>query len=283
MPMPARINYCLLMVPIFFLYTANVALAQDDSTAASNMANSAETGIPQAKQGLDLTLGGGIAYRPTYEGSDHYMLSPVPYVHITYNDMITFDDKALNAYWHQDNLRIGAGITYSGGRRDTKGNGIFSEGDDRLSGMGDINPALGMRVFASYDFQPVILGASITKFTGGDNSGVLTDASLSAPLKMMEQLILTPHIKVTWANQSYMQTFFGISDAQAASSGFQQFNAGSGLKDVSAGINARYMLDRHWFISGGAGVKQLTGDAASSPITFSSTEIIGMAMLGYHF
>ncbi|MGH8211149.1 MAG: MipA/OmpV family protein, partial [Steroidobacteraceae bacterium] len=41
--------------------------------------------------------------------------------------------------------------------------------------------------------------------------------------------------------------------------------------------------DQHWFVGASANVKQLMGDAASSPITFSKTSGTFMFMAGYHF
>jgi outer membrane scaffolding protein for murein synthesis (MipA/OmpV family) len=80
-----------------------------------------------------------------------------------------------------------------------------------------------------------------------------------------------------------MQTFFGVTPTQSADSRFSQFSAGSGFKDVGAGINANYRFDEHWFIGANADVKELTGDAAKSPISYSNTEGTFMTMVGYHF
>jgi outer membrane protein len=253
--------------------TAAISAADDVGTKASSSAN----------RDWDVTVGGGIAVRPTYEGSNRYMVSPVPFVKITYDDMVSLGNGGLNAYWHHDKFRIGGGLTYNGGRKDNSGNGVFNEGDDRLNGLGNVSGALGLKAFASYDLKPVNFSASITKFVGSDNDGLLVDVGASLPYKLTDHITLTPHVGATWANDSYMQTFFGVTPVQSANSGFSQFNAGSGFKDVGAGINTRYQVDEHWFIGANADVKELTGDAAKSPISFSSTEATFMTMVGYHF
>ena len=127
------------------------------------------------------------------------------------------------------------------------------------------------------------ISGSVTKFTGNDNDGVLVDFGASMPYKATDKLKITPHIGTTWADKSYMQTFFGVTATQAANSRFSQFNASSGFKDVGAGVNADYRIDKHWFIGASADIKELTGDAAKSPITFSSTEGTFRTILGYHF
>ena len=84
----------------------------------------------------DLTLGGGAAVRPTYEGSDHYIASPVPFVNVIWRDTISLGVDGLSAYWRYENLRVGGGLTYATGRYQSSG--IFQQGDGRLAGMGDI-------------------------------------------------------------------------------------------------------------------------------------------------
>jgi outer membrane scaffolding protein for murein synthesis (MipA/OmpV family) len=231
----------------------------------------------------DVTVGAGASVRPTFEGSNRSMVSPLPYLDVTYDDMISLGIKGLNAYWHQDDIRVGGGVTFDGGRKDSKGNGIFNEGDDRLKGLGNIDSSVGFRGFASYDLGLFNVGASVTKFTGSQNDGVLVDFGAELPYKVTDKLMVITHIGATWADDSYMKTFFGVTPAQAAHSRFRKFSAGSGLKDVGAGVNARYNFDKHWFAGAIADVKELTGDASKSPISYSDTNESFLVFVGYHF
>ncbi len=61
------------------------------------------------------------------------------------------------------------------------------------------------------------------------------------------------------------------------------FNAGTEVKDVTAGLNATYLLDRHWFLMTNAGVKLLLGDAEKSSITNASSSLVFGTIVGYHF
>jgi outer membrane scaffolding protein for murein synthesis (MipA/OmpV family) len=253
-----------------------------ETTAATN---GTETKFPRL---WDVTLGGGVAVRPTYEGSDRYRVAPVPFVNITYDDMISLGVNGLSAYWHRHNFRVGGGLTYSGGRKDSESNGIFDQGDNRLKGLGDINAALGLKAFAAYNLGLLEFNGSVTKFVSGNNgaganNGTLVNLGIARLIKLTSQFTVTPHIGTAWANHNYMQTFFGITPVQATNSSFSRFAAHSGFKDVEAGINANYRFDQHWFVGANADVKELTGDAAKSPISFSDTQVIFMTMAGYHF
>ncbi len=268
-----------------------MAAAQETSGAEMSSVKSmidpmggAGTDMPDyGKKTWDITVGGGAAVRPTFEGSDRSRVSPLPYIDVTYDDMISLGVNGLNAYWHNNNIRVGGGVTFDGGRKDSKGNGIFNEGDDRLKGLGNIDSAVGFKGFASYDFGLFNVGASVTKFTGTQNDGLLVDFGAELPYKVTDKLMVITHIGATWADDSYMKTFFGVTPVQAAHSRFKKFSAGAGLKDVGAGVNVRYQFNEHWFAGAIADVKELNGDASKSPISFSDTNESFLAFVGYHF
>ncbi|MBB6249918.1 MipA/OmpV family protein [Nitrospirillum iridis] len=240
---------------------------------------------PMARQTplWDITVGGGVALRPTFEGSDRYQASPVPLFTVRYDDMIAVGPEGLSAYWHQGNFRVGAALTFDPGRDDSKGNGIFNTGDDRLKGLGNIDSSAGIKVFGAYQLGRVSLDAAVTKYTGDQNDGIVLTTGMGLPLKLADRLMLTPHLGATWANDSYMQTYFGVTPAQAAKSRFTAFNAGSGFKDVSAGVLAVYRFDEHWFVTGDVTGKRLLGDAADSPITYAATSVRAFTAVGYRF
>ncbi|HEY2008931.1 MAG TPA: MipA/OmpV family protein [Rhizomicrobium sp.] len=230
----------------------------------------------------DITLGAGAVMRPTFEGSDRYLVSPIPFVQVTWDDMVSLGVGGLSAYWHHDHFKIGAGLTFDQGR-DIKKPNIFGEGDDRLKGLGKIGTALGVRGFASYQLGPVNFDVSATKFTGSPNNGVLVNFGAQAPFKIASKLMVAPHINTTWANQNYMETFFGVTPIQSRASLFPQYAAGAGVKDVMGGVNVIYHFNPHWYVAGDASVTQFLDSAAKSPVSFSNTNVMVATMVGYHF
>jgi len=252
------------------------------SLAVSATAQAQEGGAP-AKDGWDVTAGAGVGVRPTYEGSDERRTTALPFVQATYDDMVSLGVDGLNVYWHQDHFRFGAGLSYDSGRKDHKAGGIIDSGDDRLRGMGNISGAAGLKLFGAYNFGRLNVTGAVTKFDGSDNKGLIADVGADLPFKITDKLMVTAHAGATWANQDYMQTFFGVTPTQAADSGFREFTPKAGLKDVEAGVKAVYRLDQHWFVSANLGVRRLEGDAASSPTSFSKNEPAFITVLGYHF
>jgi outer membrane protein len=239
--------------------------------------------INQKPADWDINLAAGVAMLPTFNGSNRYRATPIPLVIIRWRDMVSLGADGFNLYWHHDNFRIGGGVSYDGGRLDHETNGILAGGDNRLKGLGDIDGSLGARGFVSYKLGPAYLDASATKYIGPDNKGVVVSLSAAAPLSLTAQLVIRPHVGVTWASANYMQTFFGVTAAQSSASMFPQFGAGAGVENLNGGLTVVYMLSPHWFLGADASVTQYVGNAADSPITISNTNGTIGTVVGYHF
>lgn len=264
------------------LMPADARAQQSGSTVVAP----AGTRLPEVSSSAtvwNVNIGAGMALRPTYEGSNRYRVSPVPYVNITYDDMISLSAGGLSAYWHHDGLRIGGGLTVEGGRKDHRTNEPFSEGDDRLRGLGDIDAAAGVGVFVSDELGFMVLRGSVTKLTHGVDNGVFAKFGVSIAYRISGRLMMSPHMTVTWANRNYMQAYFGVTPAQAADSEFPEFNANSGFDDATAGISAVYSFPGRWSVIADATMDKLTGDASKSPITFSHDNAHFAVIAAYHF
>lgn len=270
--------------PIFALSSAAIVALLLLPNHAMAQSGGPVGGGPATGKQWDVMLGAGMMLRPTFEGSDRYKISPLPLVSVTYGDFISLGSNGLTAYWRRGDLQIGGGLTYSGGR-DDKDSSIFGSGDKRLAGMGDIDGALGVRGFATYNLRPVVLSGSVTKFTGkkDQNDGLLVEFGASVPVRVTDKLTLSPNVGVTWADDNYMQTFFGVTSQQASRTRFARFNAGSGVKDVSVGVSANYRFDQNWFAGASATLKQLTGDAAKSGLSYSDSQGVFLLTAGYRF
>ncbi|MFY9509638.1 MAG: MipA/OmpV family protein, partial [Rubrivivax sp.] len=88
---------------------------------------------------------------------------------------------------------------------------------------------------------------------------------------------------VTMADSNYMQTFFGVSDAQAATSGYAPHRAGAGVRDTRLGAMLLYVPAQHWAIAGGLNFSQLNGDARTSPLTRERSSVGAVATVGFAF
>jgi len=234
----------------------------------------------EATKEWDITLGAAVASRPSFEGSDRSIVRALPFVAVRWRDTISLGEGGLSVTAHLKNFRFGGGLTVDGGRKDHSTGGIFESGDDRLKGLGTIRASPGFRAFASTRLSLFNFEISAVKSL---NHGVTGTLGLSSALPLGKKLFLMPHVRATWADGQYMQTYFGVTPAQASASIFPRFNAGSGFKDVRAGANLIWRINNHWFIGTDVGVTRLLGDAALSPISIRDTNVTVMGMTGYRF
>ena len=244
----------------------------------------------EGKSDWDAVLGLGAVAAPVYEGSTHYLAIPIPMLVISWRNTVSLGIEGLSIFHKTGGLRYGAGLTYDTGRKDN-GKNVFgmSSGDHRLEGMGTINSAVGLKAFASYDLHlwenipTVVLDASVTKLFGSNNDGVLVQGGLSMPYQLNQNWRLTPKIGTTWANDRYMNEYFGVTPEQSARSRFPSYQAKAGMKDASIGLNATYSIGKNWFVSGDVRVKKLLGAADSSPVSATDLNASFVTLVGYHF
>ncbi|MFA7061374.1 MAG: MipA/OmpV family protein [Pedobacter sp.] len=250
----------------------------------------AEDNEKKVKNNWDVSLGLGIGVAPVYEGSKHYLPSPIPMLAISWRNTVSLGIDGLSLYHKSGGFRYGAALTYDPGRQED-GKNIFgmSSGDHRLEGLGDIKATFGVKAFASYDVHPfqhiplVVLDASVTKLLGSSNDGVLVQGGLAMPFQLGQNWRLTPKVSTTWANNQYMEDYFGVTPEQAARSRFSVYKAKVGMKDASIGLNVKYSITKNWFVTGDGRVKKLLSDAASSPISATNIDVRIVTLVGYHF
>ncbi|MDB6084438.1 MAG: hypothetical protein JWN43_2319 [Gammaproteobacteria bacterium] len=250
---------------------------------ASEMASTDAGSARRTHSGWDVLAGLGAEARPTYQGSNRYVVSIGPYGHVTWNDVVTLDRSGLSINWHQDRIKIGGELTYSPGRKTTEDHGFFSAGDDRLQGLGDIHRALGLKAFAVYPLGPINFDVSFVKFEGKENDGTLATVGLSALIPSIQRITIRPQVSAVWANDKYMETFFGVTPQQSSQSSFPVFTAIQGVRDVSAGVRLERPLGEHWQMGAQFDIRRYLADAARSPLTFSPTNTVFGIALGYHF
>lgn len=232
-----------------------------------------------------MTLGAAALYAPDYEGSDDHKVRALPYVDASYKDTVFFRGTTLGANLVSvngprpgDGLRIGPLIRYGFGR---------DEGDNEaLRGLGDIDAAIELGVFARYSAGSWLADLQVAKDVAGGHEGVLVDAGIGWRQALSPRWRTTVRAHATWADETHMQNVFGISAAQSARSGLRRHEAGGGFKDVGLSASLSYALTENWLLIGRAGYSRLLGDAADSPIVAdkgSADQLSGMLTIGYRF
>jgi len=291
------------VIAIFLLATGSFtpAFSQDDSNnneVAGKRMLSAGIGFPDNSQPSQRKVGLGIGPFPEYEGSDEYAASTLPLIDIRKPAAYFLQGASINA---NDGL-ASAGLTifhlsYSeeSGRHVQLVMGLLirayrgrDETDsDVLNGLGDIEQGVGVGGFLEFN-----AGAWFANFTvspedvGRDHDGLLLAFVVEHSAQVSDGLRISTGLSTSWADDDYMQGYFGVTDAQATWTGLSRFDSNAGFKDVGIQLNVVNELSPRWSLEGEVGYWRLLNDAADSPIVKgegSTNQVRGLIGLSYQF
>jgi MipA family protein len=228
-------------------------------------------------------VGGGVVNGPRYPGSRYDFTRGLPLVSISYGRFFLGavpgggTPAGAGAYLlHTEHWAIGVDV---GG--DTRKPRRATD-DPILRGWGDIPGTARAGVFASYTKEWLSVRGSISDAVA-HHEGVLASLAVEAKYHATQRLTLSIGPEVTWANNQYSQTFFGITAAQSEIAGIAPYRAKSGIDTVAGSAGATYMLTDHWSLGAHVSYGKLQGDAANSPVTTDKTQRMFGGFVMYRF
>jgi outer membrane scaffolding protein for murein synthesis (MipA/OmpV family) len=227
--------------------------------------------------GWQFTIGGGVGVGPKYEGSRSYGPVPLPFVSITYDQRLSLSSEGLKAnLLPSGDFKAGPLLGYFGGRNE-------SDDSAALHGLSNIQPSLTAGAFASYELRPFEISGTIRQAVIHTGNGLEAELAASYGLMLFDRLGVKIGPEITFADDTYTKTFFGVTSAQSMRSGLHVFTPRGGVKDVGINLGGNYDLTENWLLRGIASIKELVGDAGSSPIVHSRTEVFGGFGVAYRF
>jgi MipA family protein len=264
----------------FLPLQAGAAEAYENESAAPTptVENVDETRFGRIRQKLsdwNVIVAAGAMYAPKYEGSDEYELVPFPMVSATIG-RFTISPGGLDVDVLEANgfkVSVKGGYDMGGGREE--------DDSPHLRGLGDIDAGAVVGTRASYEMGPMELYASVDKMIGG-SEGLLGVVGANVSHNY-NAFILSAGASATFADDNYMESYFGVTAVQSARSGLPQYEASAGLKRFDIEASVTYMATENWLIRGQAGVGFLAGDAKNSPIVQTDMQPSGMLFVGYRF
>lgn len=246
-------------------YLAGATLARSSLLLLAYSVTSNAQSQGDEESNWDVSLGAGAIYHPDYPGSDDYEVDAIPLVGINYRDFIQLRGPALSVDFLglsrsklAENLSFGALVKYDNGR----------EADDNpvLRNLGDIDRGADGGLFAQYELGPVSFELTALQDLGTRHEGSLAEFQIEYGRMLTARLRAELGVAVSWADDDYTQSYFGISTTQAQASGLREFTAEGGLKDAGVAATVHYLFDEHWRITGRLAYRRLLGDAADSPL-----------------
>lgn len=222
----------------------------------------------------EVTVGAGVIYMPEYEGSDKFDINPFPIISAEFGDRVSVDITGVTVDLYEANgFRASVKGGYDLGRKE--------DDSDYLRGLGDIDAGGVIGGIVSYEVGPFEAYAKLDKTIGGSDG--LTGAVGAKASYQYERFIFSADVSGTWADDKHMESYFGVTGAQSASSGLAQYDAKAGVKRVDVKGSITYMMTENWLVTGAAGAGFLMGDAKDSPIVKDDVQPFAMLGVSYRF
>jgi outer membrane protein len=218
----------------------------------------------------------GVGLFPKYAGSKDYSALPLPLVTVRSKNFYWIGLEGGYAYPLNNMFSIGPLVSLERGRdQDDAG---------RLRGLGDIDTTMGYGAFVNGRFGGLNVTLKYVQSTKSAYGGrVGLDAFYMWRLGQQDRLTLSA--STIWGNNKYMQTNFGVTEAQAATSeaGLQTYNANSGFQHVRVGTTWVHAFNPNWSMLTMVGATSLVGKTKDSPVVEKTTSLYSTVGVIYSF
>ena len=272
-------NLCAIPFAGLFMLAVIFTNAQAEEKILANQEFEKQNTLSQPPEdgNWNFELGGGVMYGPKYDGSDNYGFMALPAASVEYKNGLIFAgimDGIGSNFLPGDNYKVGASIGYNFGREE-------SDDKDNLRGMGDIDSGVAATLKGEYSFGPVDISGEVS--TGTEDYGTTAKIELGTMRPVTEQLMVMISVGSTWADATHMESYFGVSAAQSARSGYSRYEAESGFKSAGISVGVIYNLSENWDAMLMVNGDQLLCDAADSPIAKEDFSVSTFSTVSYKF
>lgn len=277
--------------------TPVVALAQSDP-ATARAPVPPETPEKNVLEGNYLTIGGGAVIGPSYEGSDDYVVFPIPAIQGKIGGVAINPRSggvALDFIPDPKGAKVGFALgptaTYSGNRDRHIVDPVV-----RAAGRLDADIAVGAsggvtlyRVLDGYD--SLTASMDVKWDIHGPKGGMQVSPSLSYLTPLSKALVVALAVSAKHVNADYADYYYSVSPTQSFDSGLPLYRARAGWASVGATLVVGYSLSgdlrRGGFsLVGIAGYTRLLNDARDTPYTSiqgTPTQLVGGLGVAYTF
>lgn len=232
---------------------------------------------PEAKTDIEGAMGLMANYHPEYQGAASGITKLTPgfflrYGRYTITNASGFvtkkDDDVMRGVaadlLNNDRLRVNFALRFDRGRSESS--------SGALSGLQPIQRTVRGRMMFNWQLEDdwsATVGTSTDML--GNGGGWLLDASVGKGYRLAPRTTWSWSANLTSASDRYMQSYFGINDAESRATGYPVYTPSAGLRDASLSVGLRSDIGPRWLGYLGGGVSQLLGPARASPLTRSTS------------
>jgi outer membrane scaffolding protein for murein synthesis (MipA/OmpV family) len=150
--------------------------------------------------------------------------------------------------------------------------------------MGDVKARAELGGYVNVVLAPdVSVTSSLRYGSGNDGSGLVVDLGAGYSTPVAAQWRLGVGIGISLVNADHMQSYFGITTAQAAASGYRPYTAEGGVRNSRVNATLTYLASARVAVTAGLSSNTLLGAAADSPLVRRTSSLNGLLAAAYAF
>jgi MipA family protein len=234
---------------------------------------------PVAAQTWSVTLGAGLAEAPKYPGAGGDRARLAPLAAVAYGDRLYLGPLGLGlAVVRWNGFRAGPVLGFQGGRRESD--------DPRLAGLGDISSSATAGAFAGYGFGPLTVSVTVRQAISDRTNGLSGLLQINFHRRIPGTrtfFMLGPDLE--FGNGDFERAWFGITPQQSAASaaGLPVYTPHAGIDRIGLHASLTHAASAHVLLRAFASFKELTGQAAPSPLVERREQVVIGAGIAYRF
>ncbi|WP_028945031.1 MipA/OmpV family protein [Pseudomonas vranovensis] len=252
---------------------------------ATLAAGCAQAEVPASIWGdtTDVSLGLAASYTPRYMGSKNYTAAFQPMLRMERGIFFLDSLEGLGVQWQSNTgFSASASLGYDYGRAD--GDSNYRHGSDTLKGMGEVSGATVLNLNASQKITSWLsLNAQAELRMAGETRGDRYAFGAQATLLDSDYDTVTWRVDAHAGSGRFNQTYFGVTQAQSATSRFALYTPDQGIYAYTTELAWRHAFDQHWSTAAVVELTHYTDQVRNSPIISKETTTTSYVGVSYIF
>ncbi|MEA2092948.1 MAG: MipA/OmpV family protein [Pseudomonadota bacterium] len=221
-------------------------------------------------------VGLGVAVSPDYEGGNDYEAVPAPFGR--YNWASGRSVSLGGTGGSEKAARLAANII------STEQSTVWKFGpllqyrlkrDDnvdnkKVSRMKEVDAETELGAFLGFKSGALMAAVGYVTDVSSESDGSLWYLKGGYDLPVNQKFSMNVGVHLTYADDDYMDTYFGVSRKDSARSGLPQYTASSGFKDTGLALTGTYQFNQKWGMLGNVSWTRMLNDAEDSPLVDGS-------------
>jgi outer membrane scaffolding protein for murein synthesis (MipA/OmpV family) len=229
--------------------------------------------------GDHVTIGAGVVYGPSYEGSDDYVVSPIPVVRGQFRGIEITPRPggiALDLIKDRDDASVGFSfgpvVSYSGNRKRQIEDPVV-RASGKLKAAIEVGANAGVTFYKLlHEYDSVTVSADVEWDINGAHGGMVVSPQVGYFTPLSKAAFVNVGVSAKYVDDDYADYYYSVSPEQSTASGLPQYGADSGWASVGVSMLAGYDLDGDllnggFSIVGLASYSRLMNDAKNTPFT----------------